>query len=396
MKKTPLEKRIKRRITARRHIFFAVTPPGLKRLCHRELIQLGMDDAVMIPGGVEFKGFVHDCYTASLFLGSPSRIKMRIAAFKAENFRTLEKKLKNIEWELYLKSNTHVNCEVTTRHSRLYHKKAIALKTEAAIVHHFLNTDNTARSETKSRDPKPCSATIFIRAENDQFDISLDASGDLLYKRGIKKEVGSAPIRENLAFALLNAAGFTKDDILFDPMCGSGTFILEGSMIKNNIPPGFYRTFAFEDWPCFSIGKWDYIKNQAEKKIKNTTETTLFASDVDKKNVDQLKAVLAELNMADTVNVFTKDFFSIKASDLSLKKGVVVLNPPYGKRMGNPKDVYSLFVKIGTHLKNNFSGWRTGIVLPDKSLARALPFSVSLTPGFHGGLDIFTATGTIP
>lgn len=109
----------------------------------------------MIPGGVEFKGFVHDCYTASLFLGSPSRIKMRIAAFKAENFRTLEKKLKTIEWELYLKSNAHVNCEVTTRHSRLYHKKAIALKASAAIENHFLNTAGTDRSEKKTEIQNP-------------------------------------------------------------------------------------------------------------------------------------------------------------------------------------------------------------------------------------------------
>jgi len=404
MKKTPLEKRIKRRVTARKQLFFAVTPPGLKRLCHREIsrLPLALEEITMIPGGVEFKGSLHDCYAASLHLRSPSRITMRIARFKAENFRTLEKKLNAVEWELYLSRKFPVACEVSTHHSRLYHKDAIAERTEAAVRERLESLDQgppkasgKPGSGTTPAKSRHSPFTLFIRAQDDQFEISLDASGELLHKRGIKKEVGKAPLRENLAFAVLCAAGFTGEGPLVDPMCGSGTFSMEGTMIKQNIPPGFFRPFAFEQWPCFSRGQWRHLKQEAEKAIIGPETPEIFASDLDETVLGHLQRGLTECGIAGGISVFRENFFDLDPRILTGKKGVVVLNPPYGKRIGNQNDVQAFFARIGDHLKEKFTGWQAGIVLPDKGLVSTLPFSAALTPVFHGGLEIFIAAGKI-
>ncbi|MEA1968785.1 MAG: hypothetical protein U9N77_11290 [Thermodesulfobacteriota bacterium] len=311
--------------------------------------------------------------------------------------------------------------EVSTKHSRLYHTQAIAARAKG-IIENYLACDRQVtwdrkvkNIESPARGTKNFNArhTLFIRAENDQFEISLDASGDLLHKRGIKKNVGKAPLRENIAFAMFSAAGYSGKESLLDPMCGSGTFSIEGCMIKENIPPGFFRKFAFEQWPCFSQARWNHIKKKAEKAIIPTKNTTLFASDIDNKMLASLEKSLNAHNLNASVKVFNKNFFDLNPDKLTEDKGLIVLNPPYGKRIGDDLkvtgdqkltrnlkvtrkiNIESFFAKIGKHLKENFKGWRAGIVLPDKDLLSTLPFSASLTPVFHGGLEIFIATGKI-
>ncbi len=427
MKKTPLEKRIKRRITGRKHIFFAICAPGLEALCLREIKNLPMqlEMVSMTDGGVEFTGYIHDCYYANLFLRSPSRLLMRIAEFKAENFRTLEKKLNAIDWELFLKKENNIKCHVTCHHSRLYHKSAITGKTEKIITSYFEkysaekiheNTqshnkkikriDNSTtgkinRPETDGinkglADPTNKRGSIFIRATDNRFVVSIDSSGDLLHKRGKKTCVGKAPVRENLAFALLDSAGYSGKEPLIDPMCGSGTFSLEAAMIMRNIPPGFFRNFAFQDWPCFSRKRWDYLKKKAGSSILPTPSApNIFASDIDPDVIKNLKKTVMAYDLSSSIKIHEKDFFNIIPENFTKEKGIVVLNPPYGKRMGYEKELSSFFLKTGSKLKKNFKGWKIIIILPKKKFARLFPFPVALKPFSHGGLRLFAATGKI-
>ena len=397
MKKTALEKRIKRRITAREHVFFAACAPGMQRLCHRELTELmpGRESITMIPGGVEFTGSVEDCYKANLHLRSPSRIIMRMGSIKAENFRTLENRLLEMEWELFLKKGVPFSCDVSTNHCRLYHTGAIVERVEKCIVDYFERLPQEQGAVVAHRLPD-VGQRILIRGVDDRFEISLDSSGDGLYKRGMKKNVGAAPLRETLAFALLSAVGYSPGQPLIDGMCGSGTFSLEAAMITRHTPPGIFRSFAFEHWPCFSEKQWQYLKNEAVKETISPLRPVIFASDLDSGCVNSLEKTVKSFDLSSTIEVFQRDFFDLIPSSLtSLPRGVVVLNPPYGKRIGDSETIQALFKRIGEKLSSDFKGWTVVIIMPDRNLAESFSFHCRWVPLFHGGLDLHAAIGRV-
>ncbi|MFA5905912.1 MAG: RNA methyltransferase, partial [Desulfobacula sp.] len=234
MNRTAFEKRVKRRVGGREHDFFIICSPGLETVCRSEMIAAGFpeNNLSLIDGGVEFKGRISDCAALNLNLRSPSRILLRIGRFKADSFEKLEKKIRAIDFPLFLPKNCDLKFSVTARKSRLYHSDAVAGRCEAIILDQ-LESNDAFTAESRS------TQTIHVRADQDEFLISLDSTGDLLFKRGIKKKGTTAPLRENLAFAMLFRAGFSAGDILLDPMCGSGTFSLEAAMIKAGLPPGF-------------------------------------------------------------------------------------------------------------------------------------------------------------
>ena len=393
MKPSSFEKRVKRRITGREHDFFAVCSPGLKKVCQNELLALGISENSLkpIPGGIEFKSKLAPCMAFNLNLRSPSRILMRVSQFKADSFEKLEKKLAAIDWNLYLPQNCSLKFSVTSKKSRLYHSDAIAQRCEKIILDQLRLGDTvTVPGKKKSLQ------TIYIRAEKDAFTISLDSTGALLFKRGIKQNVGMAPLRENLAFAMLFWAGFSKEDILIDPMCGSGTFSLEAAMMKTNLPPGFFRSFAFENWPGFSHKTYAYLKKQAQEKFLAISEKEIFASDIDDMALTALKQNISNHDFTRMIDVSKKDFFSIHPSGISPeKKGVVMLNPPYGKRLGEKNNIRSFYREIGKKLTADFKGWRVGIILPSRGCKSYLELKLELKPIFHGGLDIFAGIGMV-
>lgn len=390
MKPTSFEKRIKRRVTARSHTFFASSAPGLKQLLKKEFKRLPIppDSVTMAEGGVGFTGPIKVCYLANLYLGTASRITMEIAEFKAENFRTLEKKLSQVEWELYLPPNGPIQVEATTRHSRLYHTAAIEERATGIIQRHL-------QDDTLEKNPPLPTQRIFIRAKDDRFHISLDTSGELLHKRGITAMVGTAPLRATLARAILERTGFSGNEPLIDPMCGSGNFTLEAAMMAAGIPPGFYRRFAFEHFPCFSAPQWRHLKKTAANEFQKGKAPLIFGFDTATKLVEDLGNIVADYPFSSLVSVGQQNFFDLVPGDLTGRTGVVVLNPPYGKRLGKKSDITTQYREIGAKLARDFQGWRVGIILPDPGLTKLLPFSTDLHPLFHGGLEIHVATGII-
>ena len=390
MKPTPFEKRIKRRVTARKQTFFASTAPGLKQILAAEFATLPLETEhfTMAEGGVVFSGPMKSCYLANLYLGTASRITMEIAEFKAENFRTLEKKLAQVEWELFLKKRGRIHVEATTHHSRLYHTRAIEERAVQIIQDHL----DMAAPESPGA---PASYRILIRVRDDRFFISLDTSGDLLHKRGITTAVGMAPLRSTLARSILIRTGFSGREPLVDPMCGSGSFVLEGAMMASQIPPGFYRQFAFEQFPCFSQAQWNHLKKTAEKNFRKAEAPLIFGFDQADRLIHGLEQTLVDHGFSGGVKVGRQDFFDLSPEDFTGQAGVVVLNPPYGRRLGEKNETAGFYKQIGDKLARDFKGWRAGILLPEPELARELPFAVELHPLFHGGLEIHVATGKI-
>lgn len=395
------EKRIRRQVIARPQAFYVIAPPGFERVCADELAGPGFPEdggVVSEKGGVSFTGRVHDGYFANLHLRTANRILMRVESVRAENFRRLAKKVKDIAWELYLDPGTPIRIAVTTRHSRLFHTDAVSECIREGIESRFLDRSaGPAGVPPGSVEPQ----RIFVRGLDDTFTLSLDSSGELLYKRGIKTHGGKAPIRESLASAILFMAGYRPGDLLLDPMCGTGTFSLEAAMISNHIPAGWFRDFAFMRWPCFRQPRWEYIRKQSEERIVIRKAPVISASDQDQQACRQLEQIVGAAGLLSTVSVGNRDFFDMTPPALHDgcgKKlgGLVVINPPYGRRMSFGKQGDSFFAEIGAKLAADFRSWRVALLVPDRQWARQLPFPVHFHPVFHGGLTLALFLGRVP
>jgi putative N6-adenine-specific DNA methylase len=389
-----VQKRIKRHVRGRSREFFVAAAPELIKLCYDELMALALplEHARVVSGGIEIKGRLPVCYLANLHLRTANRILMRLDHFAATNFRQLGKKIVAFPWELYLYAQTPLTFHVTAKHSRLYHTDAISDIVRTGIADRL---DSRGMPSTAvPADGRP--QQIFVRVVDDQFLISIDSSGTNLYKRGLKLQGGPAPLRETLASAVLTLAGYDGATILLDPMCGTGTFTLEAAMRAAHIPAGWYRTFAFMQWPAFSPGQWDYLKKKAGENIRTSAQPQIFASDKDRPLCTALSRTVASAGLSPAVKVQCRDFFDLQLPPGIQNPGLVVLNPPYGRRLGTGQEGQERIRAIGTKLLGTFPGWRLGLLVPHKHWLRTLPFDLRTHPLQHGGLRLLLAVGTIP
>lgn len=393
-----LARRVKRRVTARTHTFFAATAPGLEHLCHAELLSLPLSDAhpSVIPGGVEFIGKLHDCYLANLHLRCANRVLMRLCDFRASSFAALEKRLEEMDWELYLPPRNSLRIRTSSHKSRLYHKDAVAERVYDSVV---------KRTGPPLEGASDKASRLYVRIDSDRVTVSLDSSGELLHKRGIKPRGGKAPIRETLAAAVLKIAGYRPGDLLVDPMCGSGTFSLEAAMISRNLPGGWFRNFAFMEWPAYSPGRWRHLRREAEQRLIPVPSPCVFASDSQERPVTLLEEHLSSAGLTHATHTACLDFFDLTpkalaafrspGSGIASDPGLLVLNPPYGRRLGSVQEASALYANIFNKLRRDFKGWKVAVIIPEGMAAKHTPVSFEQHPLFHGGLKLVLLTGRV-
>lgn len=391
-----LAKRIKRRITARPQSFFAITPPGIETLCLEEINALSIPGAnpFVTTGGVAFTGHLHDAYLLNLHSRVAGRILMRIADFRSTSFGSLEKRLSEISWELYLYPGMRPKISVTAHKSRLYHKGAVAERVLDSIKQTIGEEDSAMKVAPK----------IFVRIVSDRVTLSIDSSGELLYKRGIKPLGGKAPLRETLGAAILMLAGFTPGDVLLDPMCGSGTFSMEAAMIGQQVPAGLYREFAFMAWPSFRPQRWAYLKKAAVENLRLSDLPFVFSSDRDKAVCRLLQKRFEPYDFTHSVEVSCIDFLKITPDMIthigkhakSGGKKIVVLNPPYGRRLGAQSDARKLYRVIKEKLASDFNGWHFAMIVPAPFIKERIPHMHQQFPLSHGGIRLTLVIGMIP
>ena len=347
--------------------------------------------ARVTPGGIEFEGRLDDCYLANLNLRSANRILMRIHAFKSSNFRRLEKKILDVPWGLYLHPGRLPKVHVTTKHCRLHHSGAIAERLRTAIAVQLSRFEDN-KEITKIAPPEQ---NIYVRGVDDRFTVSIDSSGELLYKRGLKKHAGKAPLRETLAAAALLLAGYDGRDLLLDPMCGSGTFSLEGALMAKHIPAGWFRDFAFRGWPAFRPKRWNYMRRQSESQFVKPDRPMIFATDTDPDACQKLEKCVQKYDMSDAVQVHSRDFFDLDHRKLTDRKGAICINPPYGRRLGGRRESEKFFQLICKRLKREYRGWNLVLFAPGRKLAATIPFQTKSYPVRHGGLKLALLIGKV-
>ncbi|MDS9466964.1 class I SAM-dependent RNA methyltransferase [Paracoccus sp. MBLB3053] len=353
---------------------FLVATPGLEDPLADEARALGYAPQIQ-PGGVTITGGWHDVWRANLEIRGATRVLARIGSFRAMHPAQLDKRAHRFPWADFLRPDIPVKVEASSRKSRIYHAGAISQRIEAAL-----------RDELGATIAEDAPVTVKVRIEDDLCTISLDSSGESLHKRGHKQAVGKAPMRETMAAMFLRQCGYDGREPVLDPMCGSGTFVIEAAEIAAGLKPGRLRHFAFEDFVSFDPEAWERLRGATSAKPR--TEIGFFGSDRDPGAIRMSRENADRAGLAGRVQ-----FETLALADLERPEGppgLVIINPPYGARIGNKGPLFGLHATMGEVLRERFKGWRVGIVTSDAQLARAtgLPF---MEPGpyvAHGGLKV--------
>mgnify|MGYP005840878025 CR=1 FL=1 len=386
-----LEKRIKRHVIGKTHRFFAVTLPGAESLCLAELKSLGPTGELR-EGGVEFEGRLQDLYAANLMLRTAGRILMRLVSLRAVTFEALQSASAAFPWELFIAPAATLRFRVTTHRCRLHHTEAIAERMRAAIAERMAKLPSTAAPP----DPSLPVQQMFVRGVDDRFTVSLDSSGENLYRRGIKTHGGPAPLRETLAAAALMLAGYSGEELLLDPMCGAGTFAIEAAMMAKRRPPGWHREFAFMSWPAFRPKRWEFMKRRAGDELRCLEAPRIWASDLSRDACERLGQSIRRHDLADAVSVVCRDFFDLDPRALGLQPGLLALNPPYGRRLGGVGRGAARLQDVLGVLAERYRGWRVLLIVPHADRRRRLPFKATRHRLAHGGLRIDVLHGRVP
>lgn len=389
---------VKRHIVAPEHRFAVVVPRELGPLCLHELRELGIAEAEESDAGVEFSGRLNSAYACHLQLRTASRVYCRLEPFRTGTAEELFHKVSRIKWELWLNPGIPLEVEAHVDYSRMSHEGRTSELVLEGIQRAFRSAGLPAPGRVPTGEAGETSAEqrqkILVHLVRNQCRISLDMTGAHLHERGYRREHAGAPLRETLACAILRKAEWTGDMPLVDGMCGSGTFPIEAAMIARRIAPGLQREFLFEKWPSFQKDTWEYLRRKAAESILPEAGAPIWGIDLDPEairiSVENAKraGVLADIQFR------TMDFFTFAPRDHGLSNGLLVLNPPYGRRLeGGGREFYA---RLGAHLRRNFNGWRFAVLASSRSEISAMHLSaVRIWNIRHGGLPISVVLGQV-
>jgi putative N6-adenine-specific DNA methylase len=383
-----LARRVKDHVVGQRHEFFAVVHPGFEALAAQELRGLGIaSPAVAGNGGVSFNGRLEDAWRVNLGAGTISRVLMRLCEFKATGFSEFRSKLATFPWELHLAGDVRVAFSVQAGRSRLWHEGKLEEEAARAIAERLAAYGRRARFNEKA-DAAPSGQTVFLRLDENRCQVSLDSSGELLYRRGHGKFVEGAPLRETLACGILRAAALERYHILIDPFCGSGTFALEAGAIFSGRPVNLDRSFGFQDWPSFKPSRFRHVKAELEQKFKERAPGgahKIYCSDIDPKAVATAEYNVEHSGLTPLVEIDPADFFHLHPPAGDPAHVLLVMNPPYGARQEQGADIAALYRRIGDKVRRDYAGCGYGIIVPGLELEKALGLPHEKKILFHNG-----------
>jgi putative N6-adenine-specific DNA methylase len=333
-------------------------------------------------GGLELSGTLEHLYKANLMLRTASRVIVRLGEYFASSFSELRKEASRLEWEPFIRPGQRVNLRVTCHKSKLYHSDAVAQRILGAINDHFTVAGRNPRPITSSNDGQ----LVIVRLLNDICTISIDSSGELLYKRGYKQAVAKAPLRENIAAAMIRFSGWDATYSLVDPFCGSGTIPIEAAQMAGRVPPGISRAFRFSDWPVFDKEKWNSVLADAKNGISDS-KPAIFGYDRDAGAIEFSQANAARAGQKNNIRFLQQ---AVSYLESPSKIGTIVTNPPYGIRTKENNDLRDLYARFGSILLEKFSGWTLVMLSPDDVLTGNLGLGspVETLQFLNGGIPV--------
>ena len=344
----------------------AKTFKGLEEVLAGEIAAIGGNDIELGRRAVTFRGDKSVLYKANLWLRTASRVLVPIATFRAEDADGVYEEVKKIEWEQYMDLTTTFSIDATVYSETFRHSRYVTYKVKDAIVDQF-NDKYSKRPNVRITDPD---LYINVHIADRTVTISLDSSGESLHKRGWRVANTEAPINEALAAGMLLLAGWNGQSDLYDPMCGSGTILIEAALIALNIPPGIFRKhFAFEKWKDFNQDLFDTLSQDDSDEREFAHH--IYGSDA---GFYAVQAALKNVRAAGLHKYI--DIKQIRIEEIKHEQGtpdaLVLINPPYGERLAQDKDVLRLYSEIGKALKFQFTGATAWIISSNEEALKCI------------------------
>lgn len=356
--------------------FFASCPKGLEYLLKDELAALGASDVREALSGVHFSGSLETAYRACLWSRLASRVLLPLAEFDAATDDALYAGVQAVDWSAHLAAHATLAIDAHTTQSKLSHSQFLAQRVKDAVVDQFRQRDG-ARPSVDTDEPD---VRIHVRLRRDRATLSLDLSGSPLHRRGWREVQGEAPLKENLAAAMLLRAGwpqiYAEGGALLDPMCGSGTLLIEGAWMAADVAPGLRRDyFGLLGWAQHDIALWKRLLDEARERSEaglRALRACFFGSDADPRMVQTAKRNAQEAGVSGFFTLDRHDALHV-APPPGVTRGLVITNPPYGERLGEREQMPRLYRALGESLRERFTGWRAAVLAGDVELGRAMP-----------------------
>jgi 23S rRNA (guanine2445-N2)-methyltransferase len=361
--------------------FFASCPRGLETLLAEELGGLGALGTEPVPGGVAFQGDLRTCYRANLESRLATRVLARLGHSPYRNERDVYEAALAVKWPDWFGDKHSIRVDVKAIRSPLKSLEFVTLTTKDAVCDRF-RADRGRRPDVDTRSPD---VRIQAFLDRDTVAFYLDTSGDALNRRGYRREASEAPLKENLAAGIVRLTGWQPGEALLDPMCGSGTIVIEAAMIALAIPPGHARGFGFERLADFDRRCWNEVREAALARRAPARRLPIYARDRYGDELKKARANIEAAGLSDVVDLKQADVLDTGAPAAS---GVLIANPPYGARLGEEAALEAFYPKLGDTLKKYYAGWRCYIFSGDTRLPKLVRLSASKrTPLYNGPLE---------
>ncbi len=361
--------------------FFSPCPRGLEGPLAQELAAAGGDAIETVPGGAHFQGDWSTCYRVNLWSRVATRVLWRVAQGPYRSERDVYQIANQTLWPKWFTPSRTIRVYTTGVNCPLRSLDYLTVHIKDAICARFTD-DFGERPSVNTESPD-----VRIHAFLDAYEVTLylDTSGDPLFMRRYKRTVGEAPLKENLAAGILLLTGWKPGTPLLDPMCGSGTFLLEAAQMAHDIAPGVSRRFAFEKLRWHQPEVWKQLRSEAERRRQRPRQLEIFGSDRNPREVEAARRNLSESGLSDVVRLRRADVLQLHAP---ADHGVLVTNPPYGVRIGDQRELEAFYPRLGDTLKREFAGWRCFILSGDPRLPKLIGLGTQKRlPLFNGALE---------
>ena len=361
--------------------FFATCPRGLEGVLKDELATLGADNISAVDGGVHFAGEFAFCYSVNLESRVASRVLWRVAEGQYQSEKDIYEAARSLPWHRWFSVENSIRVDVAAIRAAVKSLEFVTLRIKDAVCDAYRDATGR-RPDVDTRAPD---ARIHAFLSSSEFTLYVDTSGEPLFKRGYRRSVGEAPLRENLAAGILRLTPWQPGTPLLDPMCGSGTFLSEAAMIAINRAPGLDRKFGFEKLAMCDSRRWQELKDAARARVRMPNGLAIYGSDRYGDALKLARANLAALNVEHQIVLKQADVLEMPPPDTS---GVLVTNPPYGVRLQDQHALAELYPKLGDALKKKYAGWTAYLFTADLRLPKLIGLSPSRrTPLYNGALE---------
>lgn len=371
-----------------RHLFL-VASPGLEAFVAEEVAELAETRVQVVPGGVRLVGDLADAAGLAQWSRTAARVLVELGQVPAPSLQALAGHVRKLPWRDFMVPGQKLEATATLKHARMRRPDAVAAKVAQAAQEALRGPRANAR-----RPPPPLQVTV--RIDGNTATISADAGGGLLHKRGYRQATAKAPIRENLAATLLRAADWHLDEPLADPMCGSGTFLIEAAWMAQDRAPGRDRTPPATTWPAFPKNTWQRMAAEAIAPA-GPIRVPLFGRDRDPGALKATRTNAERAQVGGSLTLAHGELHEPWPALEGVAPGLVILNPPYGIRVADRARINGLYDKFGRDLRATFPGWRLAAITPRPELARRLtPDIEEITTFRNGGINVGFYGGVIP